>query len=270
MKRFLLIGLVILAAAPALSATSEDEGRDAQYIWVHETSVQSQFKFQMGVGSLNSEGLTGSRGVVITNFLGADFAATRDTGISLGLPLAGTISGGPDNYGIGNIMFGGKYVMPLDRIRLAVGMDLALPTAQNRAAVGLSTPRYTQFVKDQFAASPYVALSFVGDQLTATVDAQPDIQIFTTKPVGFDRTELVLSYDGALAYSIYENFWVTTEFGGHSSLTYPANHTAFFGGAGVRFQDHEISLGGHIWAPFRDPEKKNIDLVLLFDLRVLF
>jgi hypothetical protein len=212
----------------------------------------------------------GSRGVVITNYFGANFEATKDFALSVGMPLAGTVSGGPDNFGIGNVMLGGKYVMPLDRIRLAVGIDVALPTAQTRSAVGAFTPRFTQYIKDQVAFSPYLAISHVGERLTATLDVQPDLQVFTKKSAGIDRTEMALAYDGALAYDFYENFWLTAEFGGYSTLTYSSNHTAFFAGGGVRFQDHELSLGGHIWAPFRSPERNAIDLMVVFDLRVLF
>ncbi|MFH1018304.1 MAG: hypothetical protein V1798_09005 [Pseudomonadota bacterium] len=269
MKRIFFSLLLVSIATPQAMATTVEGGQEAQYVWVRDTAVLPQFKIQMGLGSLGRD-FNGHRGLVITNFFGAEFEAVKDASLSVGLPLAGTLSAGPDNYGIGNVMVGGKYVVPLDRLRLALGIDVALPTAQNRSAVGLFTPRYFQYVKDQVAASPYLALSHVGERLTATLAVSPDIQVFTTVPAGFDKTELVLSYDGALAYTFFENIWLTTEFGGHSSLTYTANHTAFFGGAGVRYQDNEISVGGHLWAPFTAQERDRINLMAAFDLRVLF
>ncbi len=269
MKRFFGFALLVFIAIPAAQATTVNGGQEAQYIWVRETSVTPAFKAQMGLGLLDRS-FTGTRGLAITNFFGTEFEAAKDASLSLGIPLAGTISKGASEYSIGNIMLGGKYVLPLDRMRFALGVDFALPTARSAAAVGLSTPRFTQYVMDQFAASPYLAISHVGERLTATLDVSPDIQVFTTKPAGFDRSELTLSYDGALAYTFWENLWLTTEFGGHTSLTYPTNHTAFFGGAGVRYQDNEISLGANLWAPFRNPEKQVIDLMVALDLRVLF
>ncbi len=262
--------LLLFVSLFPLVARAEEGGTEAEYLWVAEPSVRTAFRAEMGFGLLDSKGLTGSRGTPITNFFGLDYALTPDFGLSLGLPLAGTLSGGPDNYGIGNVVVGAKYVTPLDRFRFGVGVNMALPSAQNRARLGFFTRQVTWFTTDQFALSPYVVVSYVRDRLTLTLDFGTDLQLFTTSAVGRNKVEDILFYDGAVAFSIAENFWGTVEMGGYSTVSYDNNLTELYAGPGFRYQDREISLGVHLWAPFRKPARDNIDFMMVGDFRVYF
>jgi hypothetical protein len=252
------------------TALSEEGGTEAQFLMAQETSITTTFRAQLGLGLLNKPGLTGKRGTPITNYFGIDYAMDPDFGISIGIPLAGTLSSGPDDYGIGNIVLGGKYVMPLDRLRFALGANAALPTARGSARLGNFTRAYTQYVQDQFALSPYAAVAYVRDRLTLSVDFGGDVQIFTESAAGRDRLELAISYDAAAAMAIYENFWGTVEMGGYSTVTYGSNTTQLFAGPGFRYQDSEISIGVHLLAPFRQPARSAIDFLVVGDLRVVF
>ncbi len=253
-----------------LKVFAEEGGTTAQFLWVPETTIETSFKAQMGVGLLDSPGLTGGRGTPITNYFGVNYAVTPDLGISIGLPLAGTLSNGNDDYGIGNIQMGTEYVIPLDRLSFGLGVNLSLPTAQTRATLGVSTRQFVQFVDDQFAVSPYVVLSYVRDRLVLSIDLGTDLELFTERTAGIDRFENILFYDGAAAMSIVQNIWGTIEFGGFSTLTYDQNMTQLFAGPGIRYQDHEISLGFHLLAPFRRPSRDIIDFITACEFRVLF
>jgi hypothetical protein len=252
------------------SARAEEGGTEAQYLWVQEASVSTSFRAQLGLGLLDAKGITGARGTPITNYFGLDYALTPDMGLGLGLPLAGTLSSGPDNYGIGNVVLGAKYVRPLDRFRFGVGMNLALPTAQSRAAIGIFTRDYVRFVQDQVALSPYVSVHYVRDRLTFSLDLGTDLQLFTKSAAGRDRVEDAIFYDAAVALSVYENFWGTVEMGGYSTLSYNSNQTELYAGPGFRYQDREISLGVHFLAPFRKPARDQIDFLAVGDFRVYF
>lgn len=268
-NRFLLIAFFVLSSASRVFA--EDGGTIAQYLWVTETSAETAFKAQLGLGLLdNGNPVTGSRGTPITNYFGADYMISDGTILSVGLPLAGTLSGGNDDYGIGNITLGIKHALPLDRFRLAFGANLALPTSQSRSVVGIATRQFVQYVQDQFAVSPYVAASYVRDRLTFTVDFGSDIQIFTEDSPLMDTLEMLIFYDAGAAFSIYENLWTTLEFGGYSSMTYDSSFTSLYAGPGIRYQDHEVSLGFHFLAPFRSPSKDIIDFMTVFDVRLLW
>ncbi|HLG18513.1 MAG TPA: transporter [Bdellovibrionota bacterium] len=249
---------------------AEEGGTNAEYLWTKETTVETFFEAQMGFGLLDDPGFTGGRGTPITDFFGAAYAFLPNFGMSIGLPLAGSLSSGADDYGIGNIVLGGKVVIPMERLRFALGMDIALPTAQSSAAIGIFTRPYSYFVDDQFAISPYAAVSFTRDRLTLSVDAGTDFQIYSTAPAGAGDFEDVIFYDAAVAMAVYENIWTTVEFGGYSRVTYDNFRNQFFAGPGIRYQDHELSLGSHIAAPFRSPDKDTIDFQVIFDFRLLF
>jgi hypothetical protein len=246
-------------------------GGDAQFLLAQETSVQTAFRAQLGVGLLHSPGLTGGRGTPITNYFGVDYALTPDFGIGIGLPLAGTFSKGSDDYGIGNVVLGAKYVAPLDRLRFALGLNVALPSARSGAALGVFTRQVVGYTKDQVAVSPVVAVSYVRERVTLTADIGSDVQIFTKSAAGRDRIENILFYDAGVAMSIYEHLFGTVEMGGYSTLTYGSNNqTELFAGPGFRYQDPEISLGIHLLAPFRKPARDVTDFMVVGDFRVYF
>jgi hypothetical protein len=262
-KALAILSLFLLTAGMAEAGETDS---DAQFLLARETSVSTAFRAQLGLGLLDSP-----RGTPITNYFGIDYALTPDFGIGIGLPLAGTLSNGPDDYGIGNVVLGAKYVAPLDRLRFAVGLDAATPTARTSAALGLFTRQVTWYAKDQFALSPYVAVSYVRDRITLSADFGTDLQIFTKSAAGRDKIEDILFYDAAVAMSIDPNLWGTVEMGGYSTLTYGGNNqTELFAGPGFRFQDQEISLGVHFLAPFRKPARDVIDFMVVGDFRVYF
>lgn len=262
---FLSLSLVFAGTAGAQEGELE-----AQYLWVTETSVQTVCRAQLGLGLLDSPGLTGGRGAAITNYFGVDYALNPDLGVSIGLPLAGTLSAGTDDFGIGNVVLGAKYLTPLDRFRVAIGANLALPTAQSGAIFGRSARQIVQFVDDQLALSPYLAISYVRDRLTLSVDLGTDLQIFTESAAGRGRIENIIFYDVGAAMSIDRGFWGTIEMGGYSTVSYSDKNTELYAGPGVRWQDYELSIGLHLWAPFRKPATGVIDFMVTGDFRVLF
>lgn len=268
MRTILALALVLGASIPNVRA--DEGGTTAEFLWAKETTLATRFIGQVGLGLLDSKGLTGSRGTPIVNYVGVEYAVTPDFGLNIGLPMAGTLSGGPDGFGIGNIVLGGKYIVPLDRIAAGVGLDLGLPTAQSDSAIGLATRQHAVFVDDSFSFAPYFVISAVRDRLTFTLDLGTDLFVFTSVPPGGDRMEDEIFYDAAVALSAYENIWATLEFGGYTVVSQAGHETGLFAGPGIRYQDHEISVGFHFNAPFRKPSRDQIDFMGVFDIRAMF
>lgn len=264
---FFVIFFSIIWVRPA---GAEYGGTTAQYLWVKEPIAETRFRAQMALGLLDSPGLTGSRGTPVLNYIGFDWAMNPEFGVSLEIPLAGTLSKGMDEYGIGNIQLGAKYVWEGQPIQWALGVDLYLPTAQNRSQIGLFTRPFVQFVNDQTAISPYAVASYVWDRLAITVDLGSDLQAFTKSLPSRDRVEYLVFYDVGGAYSFDANVWATLEFGGYSTLSLGNNQTVWFAGPGIRYQDYELSLGLHVALPVRSPAKDVIDLITYFDFQILF
>jgi hypothetical protein len=240
-----------------------------QYLWVKEPGAVTMLQAQMGIGLLDPDVM--GRGVLITNEFGLEYALNPDTGIRLDLPLAGTLSTGPDGYSIGNIGLEIKYGIPMDRVTLTFGADLSLPTARTDARIGAFTRRYVAYTKDQFALSPYVAINYSKDRIAMTADFGTDLQIYTKSAAGRDRIEDVLFYDAGAAINFFENLWGSVEFSGFSTLTYSgSNQTSLYAGPGFRYQDPEISFGVHVVAPFRKPDRDVYNVMFVFDCRVGF
>ncbi|MFH1262033.1 MAG: transporter [Pseudomonadota bacterium] len=265
-----LSAVTVISLALIGSARAAEGGTEAQFLMARETSVETAFRAQLGVGWLGKPGLTGGRGSPITNYFGVEYAMTPDWEISIGLPLAGTLSKGPDDYGIGNIVIGAKYVTPFDRFRFAVGADVALPTAQTGARLGTFLRPVVSYAKDQAAISPYVAVSYIRDRLTFSLDLGNDLQIFTKSDPSRDKIEDIISYDAAVAMSIDQNLWGTVEMGGYSTISGGNKQTELYAGPGFRFQDYEMSFGVHLLAPFRQPARGVFGLLIVGDFRVIF
>jgi len=268
MKRFYLV-LVFMMMVPEVLVAAKG-GTDAQYAWVRETKVKTSARTQLSLGLLD-RGLTGSRGTPIITFFEVNYLLVENFGVNIGLPLAGTLSGGNDSYGIGNVVLGGKYGFALGAFDMLAGLDIALPSASSQARVGGALRQFTLFVQDQVAITPYLAVAFVKERLAATLNLGTNVQIFTDTAGGVvDRLEDVFFYDLGFAHSIIPNLWAVIEFGGYTTISYSSNTTQLFAGPGIRYQDDDLSAGIHLVAPFRSPSKDIIDFLMLFEFRVFF
>ncbi len=262
-------GLIFLSG----SVFADSEKLSPEYLWVPEANEHSSFQAEVGGGLLDDSGITGSKGSPVYVLLKANYAINPSASLYLDLPLAGTISTGPDGFGIGNISIGGNYqFLHLDRWSMGAGVNLTFPTSQNESAIGVFTRNFTSFVQDQYAVSPYLDLHVSNEKLAASFDIGFNEQIFSSTPAGLDKTETVLFYDAGLSLAVNnaKDFWATLEFGGYSTLTYSNNNTELFGGPGFRYQDHEFSYGLHLMAPFSSPARDQIDLMILSDIRFKF
>jgi hypothetical protein len=261
----LTIAICLFAAA-----TSHAEGsKGAQYLYTKDTNVESSFNARLGLGMLDTTGAPGD-GVLITNQFGARFAATPDLQLNLILPLGGTISNGPDGFGIGNIAIGAKYILPLDRLQIGVGVDAALPSGQSDAAIAGFTLPLELYAYKWATVAPYVVASFVGDRLTLTADLGNKLLI-STESAASNEVEDALSYDVAFAHAFGDHMWASVEFGGYSFLSDGAGlGTSLYAGPGIRYQDDEVALGVHLNAPFRSPARDVYDFEVVFDVKVYF
>lgn len=244
-----------------------------EFAFIPEVGARSSFQAQVGGGLLDDKGLTGSHGSPIYVLVKANYAPNDDVGLFIDFPMAGTWSGGPDDFGIGNISMGiNRRMLQSGNATLSLGADFTFPTSQSAAAIGKYTRNFYSFVKDQYAISPFVNVVFSTDKFLASFDAGLNEQIFTSRLPGQDRYESVLFYDGGLSMAMNgpKDFWATLEFGGYSSLTYATNDTVLFGGPGVRYQDEETSVGLHLQVPFSGPAKDQIDLLVMTDVRFKF
>jgi len=262
--------LILFFVSISFNLLAEDGGTEAHYILAIEPHLSTSVRTQVGFGLLDNPGITGSRGTPVLNFFEFEYALTPKYGIRVSVPLAGTLSGGPDNYGVGNVALGDKLVLSMDSWVVTLGGNISLPTAQSDAGVGLFTRQFVQFVEDQVAISPYVAVSHVRDRLVFSADVGTDVQIFTKSVPTRDRVEYIISYDGGMAYSFAPNLWTTAEVGGYSTLSYGDHLTSLYAGPGIRYQDYEMSLGFHVLAPLRTPARSVIDFLAFFDFRLLF
>ena len=240
-----------------------------EFAFIPEVGAQSSFQAQLGGGMLDSTGF-GSNGSPIYVLFKANYDLTS---LFIDLPMAGTWSGGADDFGIGNISIGANHqLFENNGTSMALGANFTFPTGQNRAAIGLATRNFTAFVQDQYAISPYANVSFATDKMLISLDAGLNEQIFSTQPAGFDKLESTIFYDAGLSMAVKgsRDIWATLEVGGYSNLTYASNDTVLFGGPGIRYQDDEKSIGVHLQAPFSSPARDIIDLMVMVDTRFKF
>lgn len=253
-------------------AVAQDDTRP-EFSWIPEVGAKSSFQLQIGGGMLDDAGITGSGGTPIWVMTKANYSPNPDTSLFIDLPMAGTFSGGPDDFGIGNISIGANHrIFQNGGTSFALGANFTFPTSQSRAAIGGATRSFTAFVQDQYAISPYVSLTSASDRMLISFDAGFSEQIFTTEPAGFDKFETTVFYDAGLSMAVNgpKDVWATLEFGGYSNLTYPSNENVLFAGPGIRYQDDEKSYGLHLQAPLSSPAKDQIDLLFLADVRFKF
>ncbi len=260
------ITLVLLGLSCGLAQAAEE----AEYLWLPQPHIQTSFQAQLGFGLLGTNGVTGSRGTPFLGFFKTSYALDPKLGLSLALPVAGTLSGGNDDFGVGNVVIGIQQNFEGEPWKLGVGGEVALPTAGAGSVIGLSTRKLTHFVQDQVAFSPYVTASYLKERLTLSFDFGADFQVFTEESVARDRFEMILFYDAGVALAAFGDFWTTVEVGGYSTLTYGNNTTALFAGPGLRFQEQDLSMGVHLMAPFRRPARTNIAFAALFDFRMTY
>lgn len=268
-----LIRIFSLLAVLFSASAFAQENAKPEFAWIPELGAHSSFQAQIGGGMLDNKGLTGSHGSPIYALIKANYSPNDETGLFIDFPMAGTWSGGNDDFGMGNITMGANHqLFKADHTAVSFGANFTFPTSQNAAAIGAFTRNFFSFIKDQYAISPYVAAVYTNEKFIASVDAGINEQIFSPKPAGFDKMESTLFYDGGLAMAINgpKDFWATLEFGGYTTLTYASNDTLLFGGPGVRYQDEEKSIGLHLQAPFSSPAKDQIDLMVMLDTRFKF
>lgn len=254
-------------------SVSAVEMQNPEFVFVQEANHQSYFEFQLGGGLLDKNGITGSKGSPIFALFRANYGLSLDTNLFIDLPMAGTISGGPDDFGIGNISIGGNHqFIKLDHATAGLGVNATFPSSQTGSTIGVFTRNFTSFVKDQYAISPYIDLHISNDKVIAAFDFGLNQQIFKNRPAGADDMESVLFYDAGINVAIDgpKDFWATLEFGGYSTISYANNDSEFFGGPGLRYQTDAFALGFHILAPFSSPSTDNIDLLALADVRFKF
>lgn len=269
---FRKISLALLFGTFSLSAFA-DETKNPEFIFVQEANHQSYFDFQIGGGLLDGSGITGAKGSPIYALFRANYAVSLDTNFFMDLPMAGTISGGPDDFGIGNISIGGNHqFLTFEHGTAGLGVNVTFPSSQSGSTVGVFTRNAISFIDDQYAVSPYIDLHIMGDKVIAALDVGLNQQIFQNHPAGFDSAESILFYDAGLNVAVNgpKDFWATLEFGGYSTLTYANNDSEFFGGPGLRYQTDAFSIGLHFVVPFSSPATDNIDLMVLADTRFKF
>jgi hypothetical protein len=253
------------------SAFAQDNAKP-EFAWIPEVGSQSSFQAQLGGGMLDNTGF-GSNGTPIYGLFKANYNPNEETSLFIDLPMAGTWSGGADDFGIGNISIGGNHrLYESGGTSIALGANFTFPTSQNRAAIGAFTRSFTSFIQDQYAISSYANVSFAKERMLISFDAGINEQIFSTQPAGFDKFETSIFYDAGLSMAVNgpRDVWATLEFGGYSNLTYANNDTVLFGGPGLRYQDDEKSIGLHLQAPFSSPARDFIDLMVMVDTRFKF
>lgn len=255
------------------SAVFAEEASHPEFAWIPEVGSRSSFQLQVGGGMIDDSGITGSKGTPIYVLVKANYHPNEETSLFIDLPMAGTYSGGPDDFGIGNISIGANHkLFQSGGTFVAFGANFTFPTSQSGSIIGAATRSFTSFINDQYAISPYLNYSFSTRKMLATLDLGVSEQIFTTQPTGFDKFESVIFYDAGLAMAINgpADVWATLEFGGYTSVTYPSNDTNLYAGPGIRYQDDEKSYGLHLQAPLSGPSKDQIDLLFLADVRFKF
>ncbi|MEZ4845479.1 MAG: hypothetical protein R2877_00455 [Bdellovibrionota bacterium] len=267
------VSVVISSLLLASSAFAQTQDlAKPEFAFIPEVGAQSSFQAQLGGGMLDDSGF-GSNGTPIYVLFKANYHPNDMTSLFIDLPMAGTWSGGADDFGIGNISIGGNHrLYENNGTSFALGANFTFPTSQNRARVGAFTRNFYSFVQDQYAISPYLNVSFAQERMLITFDAGLNEQIFSTQPAGFNKLESTIFYDAGLSMAVNgpRDVWATLEFGGYSNLTYPSNDTVLFGGPGIRYQDDEKSIGLHLQAPFSSPARDIIDLLVMIDTRFKF
>lgn len=266
----MMVGVFLFLFSTTLLAQNQAK---PEFAWVPEVGAQSSFVAQLGGGMLDQSGVTGSHGTPIFVLIKANYSPNEYTSLMIDLPMAGTWSGGKDDFGIGNISIGANYkIWKSENVFGAIGANFTFPTSQNESFIGGATRNFIAFVNDQYAISPYFNLIFAQRKLVASFDIGVNEQILTTQPAGFDKLETTVFYDAGLAMAMNgpADFWATLEFGGYSNITYPSNDTVLFAGPGIRYQDDEKSYGLHLQAPLSSPARDQINLLLLADVRFKF
>ncbi|MCC7460083.1 MAG: hypothetical protein IT286_02160 [Proteobacteria bacterium] len=269
-KKALNVTLSTILFSTAVFAQAQDLAKP-EFAFIPETGAQSSFQAQVGGGMLDDA--SGASGSPIYVLIKANYQPNDDTSLFIDLPMAGTISSGADDFGIGNISMGGNHrLFENSGTSFAVGANFTFPTSQNRARVGAFTRNFYSFIQDQYAISPYLNLSFSKERMLISFDAGLNQQIFQTQPAGFNKFESTVFYDAGLSMAVNgpRDIWATLEFGGYSNLTYASNETVLFGGPGIRYQDDEKSFGVHLQAPFSSPARDVIDLLVMVDTRFKF
>lgn len=269
-KKTLVLFLSLISFSGAAFSA---EMQNPEFIFVQEANHQSYFEFQIAGGMLDSGGFAGAKGSPIVGLFKANYGLDSSTNLFIDLPFAGTISGANDDFGIGNISIGGNHqFLTFDRTTAGIGLDITFPSAQDGSLIGFFTRKWTSFIDDQYAISPYIDFHYSGDRVIAAVDIGLNQQIFDNTALTTDNTESTLFYDAGINVAISgpKDLWATLEFGGYTTLTYSANNSEFFGGPGLRYQTDAFALGLHILAPFSSFAKDNIDLLAMADIRFKF
>lgn len=264
--------LFLLAALFSTSVFAQGAAKP-EFSFIPEIGGPSSFQAQVGGGLLDDKGITGSHGSPIYVLFRANYKPNDDVGLFIDFPMAGTWSGGPDDFGIGNISIGANHrLIQSGNATFSAGANFTFPTAQRSSIIGSNLRNFYAFLQDQYSIAPFVSVLFSGDKFLASFDAGINQQIVTDRLPGQDKYGTILFYDGGLSMAINSprDFWATLEFGGYSTLTYDPNDTFLFGGPGVRYQDEEKSIGLHLQAPFSGPTRDQIDLMVMVDTRFKF
>ncbi len=267
------IGIFSIITLFSAVAFAQDKNTAPEFAFIPEVGSQSSFQAQVGGGMLDDSGITGSKGTPIYVLVKANYHPNDDVSLFIDLPMAGTWSGGPDDFGIGNISIGVNHkLFQMGESSVALGANFAFPTAQSGAAIGAATRNFTSFIQDQYAISPYLNYMYSTRKMVLSLDVGLNEQIFSTQPAGFNKYESIIFYDAGLAMAINgpADVWATLELGGFSTLTYAANDTYLYAGPGIRYQDDEKSYGLHLQAPLSGPTRNEIDLMLMADVRFKF
>ena len=257
----------------AFSAHADDQKINPEFIWVPEASTTSSLEVQVGGGLLDEKGITGHHGSPIYSLVKANYSVSDMSSIFVDIPMAGTLSGGPDDFGIGNISVGGNHqFFVYGNTTLGGGVNFTFPTANSGSLIGEFTRNFYSFVNDQYAISPYLDIHTSNGKLAGALDVGINEQIFSPRQPGFDKAETTLFYDYGLDLAIDgpKEYWATIEFGGYSTLSYDNNNTVLFVAPGVRYQTDEMSIGLHLEAPLSSPSNDQIDFLVLTDVRFKF
>ena len=263
---------ILLAALVSTSAFAQNTAKP-EFAFIPEVGNPSSFQAQLGGGLLDDKGITGHHGTPIYVLFKANYRPNDDVGLFIDFPMAGTYSGGPDDFGIGNITIGANHrLIQSGNATFSGGINFTFPTATNGSGIGTALRNFYSFLQDQYSIAPFANVVFSNEKFLASFDAGINQQIVTDRGPTQDRYDTILFYDGGLSMAMNgpRDFWATLEFGGLSTLTFINNETYLFGGPGVRYQDEETSVGLHLQVPFSGPSKDQIDLMVMLDTRFKF
>ena len=252
-KKSLILISTVLFSAQVFAYAAED--MHPTYQWIENPVTATGVQTTLGLGILDSNSYLGS-GTSMFFDATAGYAVDENLGVSLSIPLAGTISDNNDGFGLGNIGLDARYFFNTENNLVAgIATELGFATTTTDATVGTATRKFYRYTQDQWAVVPTGVIGFEQENLQVLGQVGLPVQIFNNDgKAAFegDRFETSLSYDvgASIAVNDTREFWVTAEAGGYSTLSLNNNQNEFFGSVGAQYQNDELAFGASVGVPF--------------------